>query len=510
VAIVGLSLAATRGRAAAACPSACTQHLRECKRTCPEGGQERRDCRAACAERSTCTAPGARIRTLAYVVTDCRSDARGIVARQELRVRRGDCEPVTVAAFEMTEPIPDPLGLCRYYGEVGVGAASVVAGVFQRVAVSPDGSGVVFQVTDDLAAFPTIPVPSEQKGIFFARSDGRALRRLGPPARARPFVLFPLAAVPSGFGAIVETDTHFSPDGRAIAFTDLGPGPSGEETRQIVTLDIPTGNRTQVTRLPQAVAADPTQFPTSEPRWLDNQTIGFFSYTNPAGLNPDGGPAFFRVKTDGTGLRRTPTPAVEPGSHIVPEFSIAGPGGALLTMRRPGTPLDISCDPFDSPAIGEVFVVRKENVLLQLTNFQRRDTAALTLAADGQTAFFNASADPLGTNPSESPQIFSINTRGGRLRQLTRFRGAGGSGCLGYQDVCGYGPAHHDPTTGLLVFSATCDLLGTNLNSQNIFAMRPDGRRLRQLTATRGLVVAPDGSVTTELPGPWAYSGRSR
>ena len=59
VATVSLSLAATRGSARAApCPSTCTAQLAECKRTCPEGSQAPRDCREACAERSTCTAPG--------------------------------------------------------------------------------------------------------------------------------------------------------------------------------------------------------------------------------------------------------------------------------------------------------------------------------------------------------------------------------------------------------------------------------------------------------------------
>jgi hypothetical protein len=51
--------------------------------------------------------------------------------------------------------------------------------------------------------------------------------------------------------------------------------------------------------------------------------------------------------------------------------------------------------------------------------------------------------------------------------------------------------------------------LGTNPNGGQVFAMRPDGSRLRQLTDTRGLVVGADGSVTANLPGPWAYSSRS-
>jgi hypothetical protein len=40
--------------------------------------------------------------------------------------------------------------------------------------------------------------------------------------------------------------------------------------------------------------------------------------------------------------------------------------------------------------------------------------------------------------------------------------------------------------------------------------MHPDGSKLHQLTATRGRRVDSDGVVSVELPGPWAYSARTR
>ena len=43
-----------------------------------------------------------------------------------------------------------------------------------------------------------------------------------------------------------------------------------------------------------------------------------------------------------------------------------------------------------------------------------------------------------------------------------------------------------------------------------IFAMRPDGTRVRQLTATSGRVREESGAVSVELPGPIAYSARPR
>src|SRR5207302_7374058 len=61
--------------------------------------------------------------------------------------RRGDREPITVVVFGPFEPMPDPQGLCRQYGESRDGTVSVQTAPLQRLGVSPDSSGVVFEVT---------------------------------------------------------------------------------------------------------------------------------------------------------------------------------------------------------------------------------------------------------------------------------------------------------------------------------------------------------------------------
>jgi len=82
----------------------------------------------------------AAIRTLAYVVSECREDAAGMeVGRQALRIRQGDREPITVVVFGPFEPMPDPQGLCRQYGESRDGTVSVLTARLQRLAVSPEG-----------------------------------------------------------------------------------------------------------------------------------------------------------------------------------------------------------------------------------------------------------------------------------------------------------------------------------------------------------------------------------
>jgi len=56
------------------------------------------------------------------------------------------------------------------------------------------------------------------------------------------------------------------------------------------------------------------------------------------------------------------------------------------------------------------------------------------------------------------------------------------------------------------VFESSCDPLDANPDGGQLFAMRLDGRGLRQLTDAAGITSYPDGSLRIELPGPFAYS----
>ena len=200
-------------RRATACHSTCTEQLAACKRTCPEGGQARRDCRAACAERSTCIAPGAHIHTLAYVTTECTTDPQQRSSlKQTLFVRHGNCDPVSVAAFGPSRPVTTQFAdTCIYYGVSRSGwyfhsDVGRSVGVFQNLGVLRDGS-TVFNLTKQFSNVPALTPDVPEEGLFVVRADGSELRRLGPPSRAPQLFSFRWSV---------------SPDGRTIAFIDLG------------------------------------------------------------------------------------------------------------------------------------------------------------------------------------------------------------------------------------------------------------------------------------------------
>ncbi len=160
--------------AEAACNATCRRDITRCMATqCAEVG--RKACRRRCKP--------AAIRTLAYAQSECRyqSISHTYVAHQELRIRRGDQEPITVATFD-SERVADPLGFCPQYGGIGFGGFSVLAFPLQRLGVSPDGSTVVYEVNDTAPFFPFGSLPPDENGLFMVRSDGTEGRRLGSPS----------------------------------------------------------------------------------------------------------------------------------------------------------------------------------------------------------------------------------------------------------------------------------------------------------------------------------------
>jgi len=481
------------------CHKSCGREVAACRRAeCSSlAGDARRGCAERCRARSTCTVPGSAIRTIAYVVTECRSDSadpeegRSSFA-QKLVVRRGNCDPITIKEFRR-DAVPEP-GICRLFGNFRVGSESVQAGLFQRIGVLPDGSGVVFEVTNEFSIYPLLTgdLPDTEKGIFFVHADGSGLRRLGAATHAATFTS----------GSINETFFSVSPDQRTIAFSDLGPGADGLPALQIFTIDLASGERRQVTRLTVRGPSEDTPS-VGFPSFIDDRTI-VFEVT----FAPYAGEVSYSVRTDGTDLRALPSVIAIPGATVIPRFDVTKGGTHVAHVSIEGPPMDPN--PIDPDHVREIFLFDHENAL-QLTNLRHYDTH-LPVLGHGRV-FFISSADPLGTNPGRICQIFSTDLLASRLRQLTRFEEQGrpspgctyllGAACTNTSGI------RVDPVSGAVLFTANCDPFGTNPYGDQIFAMRPDGSGLRQLTALRGMQTFPDGSVLVELPGPLNYSAQA-
>jgi hypothetical protein len=465
---------------------------------------------AACGGDGSSGAPSETVGTLAYVVTECRETAAGFVERQEVRIRRGDHDAVTVYHTPGIGPLTGVGGLCRALTVPRTGRLSTMREAIQAVAVSPDGSLVVFEASDDFSVFPPLPLhlAPEEKGIFVVRADGSGLHRLGAASQEPFSVLHTPGPVVVALGGIV-----FSPNGRRLALVDKGPDSAGNDASQIVLLDVASGARMQITQLPPAAA--PPGYAANTPSilgfgFLDDETIAFGTYADADGSNPDGAPAAFSIKTDGSALKPLAAPVALPGSQILPIFAITGNRLVAASLIVPGTPANDAVP--GSNAIQEIFLFDNAN-LLQLTNFRRDDTglAGVLLGVDRERVYLTASANPaaLGDgNPTENCQIFSIDRIGSGLRQLTSLSEAphSSSGCMVNRGPgCAPQLLAQDPLTQQLIFYSNCNPLGTNPDGGQIFAMNSDGTALVQLTDARGLVTEPDGTVLGELPGPEAY-----
>jgi hypothetical protein len=449
--------------------------------------------------------PPATVRTLAYAVSQCREDATRFVAQQELRIREGEGAPVTVALASLIAAQEPPVlpGTCFLFGTGRFGFIAAFAGGIQRMAVSPDGSGVVFERTNRFSAIGYPPLPPDEEGFFFVRADASGLRPLGPASREPITRVVFDGSPPNGFQTNFDDNPlSFSADGRTVVFTDRGPGPAGEDAVQVATLDLATGARRQVTHLPQpTLPPDPLRFDVTSVRFLPDGRIVFFTDADADGLHPEGGG--FTVRPDGTDIKEVPPPVVLAGSRIVEDFQITGDQVTAFGLDLPG-------------GIVEIFLSDHGN-LLQLTNFGRGDTANKTVDVDGQHVIFAASADPFGTNPTENCQIFSISTQGTDLRQLTAFS-QGGDSMLGCGGFGGGGPPpgcmtrnpRQDPFTRAVAFESSCDPFGRNPNGEQVFAMREDGTGMEQLTDTSGFTTEADGTVDVELPGPFASTAVRR
>ena len=500
----------TGGRFAVAgpsCAASCVARMASCRAERCRGatGEDRHHCRDVCRTETGCAAGAARTRTIAAIVNECRAAGGKWTTRQRLEIRRGDCPPVIVMPLESSEPALDSYPVCLLYGLIRVGGAALSFGVFQGLAVSPDGETVLFQVTDDFlrpltfggAAVQTPPYTLASEGIYVVRADGSGLRRIADQSRDPPFAAKPDLSIAykesSGFS--------FSPDGTSVVASDRGPGADGSDAPQVVMIDPRSGVRRQLTNFTASQVGVPPNGLSLDAFFLDEERIGGQVYLVD-GKVP--GPRYFRMRRNGKDFEylNFEAPVVVEGATLDTSFRVSGLLSDVFTLRFATT----TDQPFPG-SVREIFVSDGRQ-LLQLTNYGRSDTAFPIRLRDRNHVVFTASADPVKRNASNTCQLFNVDRLAGGLRQLTRFDGGlAEPGCGTSLLGCTVTQAldEQDPSTGAIVFDSSCNAFGSTAVGQQVFAIRPDGSGFRQVTNYRGATTDSDGAVSVELPGPVAY-----
>src|SRR5262249_40516203 len=383
--------------------------------------------------------------TVAYIETSCRQDGPDMTLQQDVRILHGDAPSVTAMSVGPLGPFTSLL--CATYGSNRYSMRDI--GPVKRFGITPDGSGVAFEVTDVFIRDPGWVLAPGQAGIYYTRADGSGLRRLGPPSRS-PATFY----TPSGVLVVNDFSLSFDPSGQQFTYTDRGPDEAGHDAAQVFVQGLMPGARSrQVTRLP---ALDlPGQWPEiTVPSFIDSRTILFSRWIQPGTER-----TWLTVDIDTNQVNDLPTVAL-PGGELIPIYQITGEDWIGLIGTLKGEPEN----PFADSPIREVVVTDGTNVL-QLTNFRRVDTV-LTFpfySARDRRVYFSASFNPrYDPKRSENCQIFSIAPRGGDLRQLPFFRERAAhatDGCFGNRrgTACSvlFGHTSHasqNPHTGEIFF----------------------------------------------------------
>lgn len=213
----------------------------------------------------------------------------------------------------------------------------------------------------------------------------------------------------------------------------------------------------------------------------DAGTMAFAGSSEDLGANPQH--TFQILRFDPATAAATPETSAPDGVSMI--LSVTDDGRYLAFP----SPADLTGGNHDEGA--ELFVLDRSNgQITQLTNDPAPNSgsvSAVAIAGSGNRIAFVANTDPLGTNPNNLDQLFTIDRTGGNLLQITSFATAASFGGLSISD---------DGTR--IAFSASADPTGGNADlGSEVFAIAYDGTGLRQLTTT----AATYGSGSPSLSG---------
>src|SRR5262249_52275844 len=149
------------------------------------------------------------------------------------------------------------------------------------------------------------------------------------------------------------------------------------------------------------------------------------------------------------------------GAHaqIEPVFEGTRPTGQVLSLVLTGMPpLNMDTANEHLPIV-EVFLRDRAN-LLQLTTFQRYDTAGIASISHGRRVLLIASDPTFAPILRANSQLLSVGALGGGVRPITHFA----TGVMsvdhcsnGAAAGCAFADIFEDPRTHEFVFSSSCD-----------------------------------------------------
>lgn len=325
----------------------------------------------------------------------------------------------------------------------------------QGTATSISGNGGLVALTQ--AADPLGLNPDNTPEVFLINSDGTGLRQITNS---------------DGISVL----GRLSADGTRIVFRstgDLVPGLNRDHNFELFVADTSTLAIRQLTRSNNGYVPDSISISG------DGSLIAFSATANYTGRNPHGEDQVFLIHSDGTGLKQLTDGSSKEFLNFGPEISRDGSRIVFLSTDDPlGTNADHSVEILSMRADG--------SDLRQLTSFTPQDNGAgfpsLSISSDGSLAAFDSDINPLGTNSDQSFEVFTINTDGTGLAQVTS----------SFDDS--YAPSLRGDGTEL-TFLSNANFTGTNPTFQEqVFRANSNGSAIMQLTNNT------TGGIATTLP----------
>lgn len=363
---------------------------------------------------------------------------------------------------------------------------SASSGSFTQVAISDDGTRIVFDHSGDLLG----QNPDGSLEIYAVLADGTGLQQLTDTA-----------------GDYDSAHPVISGNGQTIAFDSNDDLTSGNPDHQYEIFAVDWGGanlrKLTSTRTVLGVTGDPTsQYPSITD---DGQRVVFFSNHSTLFSNFDGNFEIYEINTDGSGLDALTGTALSAGS-VLPTVSGSGNrvtyygvGDAIRLRAMDGNGNDdrelVTFDVLlnEQPDLadeGNLVVYRQTTDLLfgaadlwrvdtetleaaQVTDFGSGTTNTPSITDDGEWIAFSSDANPTGGNSDGSSEIFRVRSTGADVSQLS----SGPDGTSSERPVVA-------DDGNLVVFDSNADLTGANGDgSREIFRCRLDGSELLQLTS---------------------------